>query len=485
MRKEACPLNPGTPFPLGVSKRWNVRPVTFTVEDWRAHEAKDRQREQQNKLLRNQVMSLSERIHALEGRAPPPPEWGRANVVERPEEERKKRGAVEGLEALHPPPLRRGSTRPRRCASRAVLDAGGTGRSLRHRGTRGRGDRSRPRAGDEVSDRSEAMRSVSEGLTGAPRARGSSSPVTVRLWESLPHRLLVAPGPYHLGAEGSLSDQLRPDGEHGEDRRDDPPFGGDVRASLRGDSRGGAQREERAFRLDGLGVDGVNHHLWDFLSPEAKAAYFTVTRSGGHAVPERLLEKRRKDRLLECDGGTAFNGPSGRKQRCGVHLLRHARRGLERWETISDAPDWRGLRVIEKIARGVLAARRLPEGEAKRTEARRLRADLARWLKVERHGEAAQSLQKVLTKHAEEVWWWAEVGLAAHNNLAEQGLRPHIAKKRKLSSGSRTIGGAERFAAPASLGQTGRVPRVGIRELGARVLNGQPDPFGSDAGPPH
>ncbi len=160
--------------------------------------------------------------------------------------------------------------------------------------------------------------------------------------------------------------------------------------------------------------------------------------------------------MLECDGGTAFNGLSGRKQRCWVHLLRHARRGLERWETISDAPDWRGLCVIEKIARGVLAVSRHPEGEAKRAETRRLRAHLARWLKVEPDGEAAQSLQKFLTKHAEELWWWAEVGVAAHNNLAELGLRPHIAKKGKLSWGSRRRGGGKRFAALRASSRRGR-----------------------------
>jgi hypothetical protein len=174
-----------------------------------------------------------------------------------------------------------------------------------------------------------------------------------------------------------------------------------------------AVRHGKSVHVDWTGwrVDGVNHHLWDFLSPEARAAFFTVTRSAGHTVSERALGKRRKDRVLECDRGTAFNGLSERKQRCWVHLLRHARRGLERWETISDAPDWRGLRVIEAIARGVLAASRLPEGEAKRAEARRLRAHLARWMKVEPDGEAAQSLQKFLTKHAEELWWWAEVGM--------------------------------------------------------------------------
>jgi hypothetical protein len=74
--------------------------------------------------------------------------------------------------------------------------------------------------------------------------------------------------------------------------------------------------------------------------------------------------------------------------------------------------------------------------------------------------------------------------VAAHNNLAEQGLRPHIAKKRKLSWGSRTLEGAERFATLASVVQTGRMRGVGLRELGEKVLGGQRDPFGFGSGPP-
>lgn len=190
----------------------------------------------------------------------------------------------------------------------------------------------------------------------------------------------------------------------------------------------------------------------------------------GHTVPEAVLGKRPKGRVLECDGAPAFNSLLGRKQRCWVHILRHARRELERWETSSDAPDWRGLRVLEKFARGVLAACRLPEGEAKQIEARLLCAHLARWLKVEREGEAAQALQKFLTKHSDELWWWAEAGVAAHNNLAKQGLRPHIAKKRKLSWGSRTFGDAERFAALASVVQTEKMQGVGP----VRVRHGSP-----------
>ncbi|MGB6443524.1 MAG: hypothetical protein WBF81_09565, partial [Thermoplasmata archaeon] len=167
-----------------------------------------------------------------------------------------------------------------------------------------------------------------------------------------------------------------------------------------------------------------------------------------------------------------------------VHLLRHAREGLARWESVSDAPDWRGLRVMEKIARGVLAASRLPVGPAKLVEAERLRKHLRRWLQVERHGEAAPSLRKFLTKHEDELWWWTQDGVAAHNNPVEQGLRPHIAKERKLSWGSRTTGGADRFAALASVMQTAKMHGLGLEQLAHGLLGGANDPFGFGTGPP-
>jgi hypothetical protein len=247
-----------------------------------------------------------------------------------------------------------------------------------------------------------------------------------------------------------------------------------------------AVRQGKSVHVDWTGwrVDGVNHHLWDFLAPNERAALFTVARSAGHTIPEKVLGKRRKDRVLVCDRGTAFNTLGGRKQRCWVHLLRHAKEGLARWETVSDAPDWRRLRVMVKTTRGVLAASRLSDGAEKAAEARRLKAHLARWPKVDREGDAAQTLQKFLTKHGDELWWWAEGGAAAHNNLAEQRLRPHIAMKRKRSWGSRTLGGAERFARLASVTQTGKMQGLELKQIGARVLQGQRTPFGFGSGPP-
>jgi hypothetical protein len=467
-----------------VSKRRNVRPVTFTADEWREHEAQDQRRDLQNKLLRDEVELLHRRLDELEGRAPPPPDWVTPNVPERSEEERKKRGAKEGHEAHHrPSPTRIDATEEvhleqcPRCGEglgapfaidERVIEAivPGHVRVTKYRVGRYRCEHChkvrRARLPSTVAPARSRFDWGTHFLVGYWSLQGLTTSGLQDLL-STNYGLTVS--------AGAIDAMLRRSAE----------LFAPAYAAIRE-----AVRKGPSVHVDWTGwrVDGVNHNLWDFLSPEARAAFFTVARSAGHTVPEAVLGKRRKDRVLECDGGTAFNSLSGRKQRCWVHILRHARRGLERWESISDAPDWRGLRVLEKIARGVLSAARLRDGEQRRGEGKRLRAHLARWLEVERDGEDAQALQKFLSKHEGELWWWAELGVAAQNNLAEQGLRPHIAKKRKLSWGSRTMRGAERFATLASIVQTGKMRGIGLRELGERVLSGQPDPFGLGPGPP-
>ena len=73
-----------------------MRPITFTTDEWRAHLALDEERSRQ-------LAALKLRVAQLEARAAPAPDWVKPNVPERPEEERKKRGAVEGHEAHHRP----------------------------------------------------------------------------------------------------------------------------------------------------------------------------------------------------------------------------------------------------------------------------------------------------------------------------------------------------------------------------------------------
>jgi hypothetical protein len=474
-----------------VSKRRQVQPVTFTAEGWRAHERHDelvleqnRLLLEQNGLLRRLMSGLEEKVRALEARATSPPDWVQPNLPERPEGDKKEQGAGNGQEAHNPPaPLRIDETQEV-CLKACPQCGEGLGRPfaiderLVEAIVPGHVRVTKYRIGRYRCDHCRKVRRARLAPDVAPpRSRFDwGSHFLVGYWSlqglttSGLQDLLATNYGLRVSA-GTIDAMLRRSAE----------LFAPAYAAIRE-----AVRHGKSVHVDWTGwrVDGINYHLWDFLSPEAKAAFFTVARSAGHSVPEEVLGKLRKGRVLECDGATAFNALYGRKQRCWVHLLRHARRGLEQWETISDAPDWRGLRVLEKIARGVLEASHLPEGEAKRVEAERLRAHLARWLSVEREGEAARSLQKFLTKHEGELWWWAEVGVAAHNNLAEQGLRPHITKKRKLSWGSRTFGGAERFAALASVVQTGKMRGVRLDELGGRVLNGQNDPFGFGSGPP-
>lgn len=459
-----------------MSKRRRPGSVVFSEEEWRAHLALDEER-------RLQLRALQQRLAELENRTPPPPDWVKPNVLGRSDEERRKRGAREGHEAHHrPAPLRIDATeeieleRCPQCAER-LGEPFAADERLVEEIVPGHVRVTRYRIGRYRCARCRKIRRAPLAPEIAPpRARfGWGTHFLVGRWstEGMTHSMIqeLLRTDYGLSVSSGTLDKML--------GRAAALFAPAYAAIAK------AVRHGKSVHVDWTGwrVDGVNHHLWDFLAPNERAALFTVARSAGHAVPEKVLGKRRRDRVLVCDGGTAFNALRGRKQRCWVHLLRHAREGLARWETVSDAPDWRGLRVMEKIARGVLAASRRPDGPEKLEEARRMKAHLARWLKVEREGEAAQSLQKFLGKHAEELWWWAEGGAAAHNNLAEQGLRPHIAKKRKLSWGSRTLGGAERFARLASVAQTGKMQGMVLREVGARILGGQRDPFGFGAGP--
>lgn len=460
-----------------MSKRRLVGAVVFSAEEWRAHLAADDE-------LRRRIVQLERRLSELERRSPPPPSWVKPSVSKLDDVPPLKRGAREGHEAHHrAPPPRIDDVQDVELTTcpHCGEDLGGPFavdertveaivpghvrvtkyRIGRYRCRRCRKVR-RARLPSTVAPPKSHFDWGTHFLVGYWSARGQTNSM-VRDHLSNDYGLSVS--------SGSVDTMLRRAAELF------APAYAAIREAVR---QGGSVNAD----WTGWRVDGVNHHLWDFLSPDARAAYFTVERSAGHTVPERVLGKRQKDRVLICDGGTAFNALSGRKQRCWVHLLRHALKGLEGWERPSDTPDYRGLRALEKIARGVLHAAKLEDGGTKRREARRLKLHLRRWLRVERDGTEALALQKFLTKRWDELWWWAEVGVAAHNNLAEQGLRPHIAVKRKLSWGSRTLGGAARTAALASVAQTGRMQGISLKELGTRVLHGQLNPFQFGPGPP-
>jgi hypothetical protein len=98
-----------------VSKRRNVRPVTFTADKRRQHPTEDDEIRRQNHLLRTSLTHLHEKVRELEtrlstqeaekDRPPPPPSWVKANVEKPAEEDQKKRGAKFGhAPHFRPPP---------------------------------------------------------------------------------------------------------------------------------------------------------------------------------------------------------------------------------------------------------------------------------------------------------------------------------------------------------------------------------------------
>lgn len=225
--------------------------------------------------------------------------------------------------------------------------------------------------------------------------------------------------------------------------------------------------------------------LWDFIAPEIKAALFVVDRSGGHQVPEQVLSGN-PGQTVVCDGGTCFNPLKGKKrlQRDWVHIRRHAKEGLLGYETISDAPDWRWLKSVKSAAEAVLKTAKLPRGKERDRKVAEVRRRVDRLLVREVDGEPARKLRKYLVDRGEELWTWVGTGGLAQSNAAEQGLRFHIAGKRKVSGGSRALVGAVRTAALASVHATARMRSIPFAEVGDRLVRGAADPFLPGAGPP-
>ncbi len=248
-----------------------------------------------------------------------------------------------------------------------------------------------------------------------------------------------------------------------------------------------ATREGKEVVVDNTGwrVDGVNHFLWDFISPKLKAALFVVDKSGGHDVPERVLPGN-PEQTVVADGGKCFNPLKGKKriQRDWVHIRRHAKDGLKGYETVSDAPDWRWLKAMKAAADAVLKAAKLPRGKTRDRAAAKVRARVERLLRREVEGEPARKLKKYMVGREEELWTWIETGGLAQSNAAEQGLRFHIAGKRKVSGGSRSEDGADRTAVLASIQATAKMRGINFREVGERLLHGDPDPLRMREGTP-
>ncbi|MGI0088700.1 MAG: IS66 family transposase [Nitrosotalea sp.] len=454
------------------------RQIVFTEEQWAEHLAQDEQ-------LRERVAALEAQLRG-DGRRPPPPSWAKPNTKKDPDSSHHKPGAKEGHEAHHRPP----STAEKDTVELSLLlracacgEEFGEPFAWSDRWV----DKVIPGHVERRHYRVAHYRCRKCRRLTAARVPGRAAPPRSRFcWGT---HFLVA-GWHALGLTHSKIQMLL-ESDYGQTvslgevdkmlARAGKLFAPAVEAITT------AIREGKEVVVDNTGwrVDGVNHFLWDFIAPEIKAALFVVDRSGGHQVPEQVLPGN-PEQTVVCDGGKCFNPLKGKKriQRDWVHIRRHAKEGLLGYEAVSDAPDWRWLKSVKAAADAALRTAKLPKGKERDRKVAEVRSRVERLLRREVEGEPARKLRKYLLERGEELWTWVGTGGLAQSNPAEQGLRFHIAGKRKVSGGSRTMVGAIRTAALASVQATARMRSIRFAEVGHQLLRGAADPFRVGPGPP-
>lgn len=192
-------------------------------------------------------------------------------------------------------------------------------------------------------------------------------------------------------------------------------------------------------------VKGRNWWLWEFIGK--RVAYFTVRRTRGHDVPEKIMAGY--EGVFTADFWNAYNALSCEKQRCWVHLKRE----LDKVMKFKPAPEFS--RFASQLTRLYYWAKSERNHGRKTREfaEKRLHAILSR----EYQNADCKRLVKRLLRHEKELFTFcAYRGAATENNHAERGIRPAVVI-RKTTFGSQSQHGAQDTAVLMSFFQTARL----------------------------
>lgn len=215
-----------------------------------------------------------------------------------------------------------------------------------------------------------------------------------------------------------------------------------------------AIRASPAVHADETGwrENGRNGYIWVRATPHGERL-FTYDHSRAGTVAQALLDDCVGVRCT--DFYAAYNGVSGRKQRCWAHLLRDLHALKEAHPDAADVQAWAGaLRAL--YDRGQVCSTQ-DLTTAQRERAYRQLEDRSRRLGqcyARAAGHPCQTLAQRLLRHRGEFFEFVRVpALGATNNEAERALRPLVIA-RKISGGSRSPQGTCTRLALASLFQT-------------------------------
>lgn len=201
----------------------------------------------------------------------------------------------------------------------------------------------------------------------------------------------------------------------------------------------------------GWRIDGRNFWLWAFTDPTFTLYHIDASRGG--KVPRKLLGKAFGG-TVTCDFYSAYNGLSGKKQRCLTHLLREVKELGQKDRTFADCPLSRKLsRWCKEALRLKKSWGELPDAsyeiKASRLEDRLDELARSSW----DHADANRLCKRLVRHRAELTGFLWEEKLDGTNNAAERALRPALVM-RKITGGSRSTAGAAAWMKLASLIRT-------------------------------
>jgi transposase len=199
--------------------------------------------------------------------------------------------------------------------------------------------------------------------------------------------------------------------------------------------------------------NGVNGYVWMGATPRG-VCYYEYDHSRSGAVARRILG-RNFGGVLVTDFLGSYNECGRRHQRCWIHLLRDLHDLKKEYAGRAEVVAWceQLKRLYEAggkvVARGVSGAARQYAYEQLVAAVRRLGL---RYSEVPEHPCHAKA--QLILRHQDELFQYVLVeGLSAHNNLAEQQIRP-VVVRRKISGGSRSDEGSQTTFKLLSLFQT-------------------------------
>lgn len=200
--------------------------------------------------------------------------------------------------------------------------------------------------------------------------------------------------------------------------------------------------------------NGDNGYIWELATAGATPVRIYVydgSRAG--AVRAAVLGGKFAGVLI-CDFYAAYNGYTGRIQRCWVHLLRDLHELKQKHGNVTGVPEWAAaVAKLYRVGQSFVQQRPAPEAAARAGKAAELEAQAAALgRQYAQQGEhPCHALAQRLLRHQDELFVFVRVpGVPADNNLAERGLRPLVVA-RKISGGSRSADGSSIHMQLASL----------------------------------